>query len=107
MEYLFSSSNLYSVGGGLDPAVVVPDTLVCYDVKQVHKPNFIGTLTWEFKVKGHGDTLYKTHYEWALVENTPENLQKLKALNDQQALVRRAIRERNRLSELIAKAPKE
>ena len=75
--YLFDSDSLYKVGGGLDPEPVQPMTLECYEVTHVGR-NFLGGQNIQFKIKDRGDTLYESSYAWALVLNTPENLEAVK-----------------------------
>jgi hypothetical protein len=92
MEFVFASDRLYPVdrtldtdkGGGI---LVERDTLICYDVMPVGSNNFMGASTWEFKVRGHGDVLYRTHYAWALVQNTPENIGHLRDVRAAQQTV--------------------
>ena len=86
MKYLFTSDRIYPVlksrsplpeglewheGGG---CLVIPDTLVCYDVEVAGTNNFMGADTWEFSVEGFDGLRFRTHYDWALVQNIPLNL---------------------------------
>ena len=71
MKYLYNYKYLYPVGAGQE--VVEELTLECYDIKPTN-PNFLGSSQLLFKVVGRGDQVFSTSYDWALVENTPENL---------------------------------
>ena len=107
MEYIFASNRLYPVDRELDTSVhggilVDKDVLICYEVEPVGSNNFMGASTWQFKVRGHGDVLYKTHYDWALVENTPENVVRLKALRDTRRRIEEIEREAKRQFKLVA-----
>lgn len=48
-------------------------TFRCTTVVAVGNDNFMGANTWDFQIEGRGDKWYGTHYNWALVEDTPEN----------------------------------
>lgn len=106
MEYIFSSYRLYPVdraletdpGGGI---LVEPDTLVCYDVKAIGNNNFMGASTWHFKVHGHGDVVYKTHYAWALMLNTPENVARNAEFRAAQSRAEQARLAARRLGKLV------
>lgn len=106
MEYLFASDRLYPVdrsgddiGGGF---LVERDTLVCYDVKDVGNGNFMGASTWEFSVQGR-EGRFRTHYDWALVENTPENIRNLQAMRSAQNTVEDWQRRVSRLAKHVVK----
>lgn len=78
--YLFNSDLLFSdertrvlAGEIPDQAKVVPLTLRCINVSYSGTQNFMGSNTWRFQVDGHGENWYRTHYHWALIEDTPEN----------------------------------
>jgi len=71
VKYLYNYQYLYPVGKGQEDVKEL--TLECYDIKPAN-PNLIGGSQWSFKVVGRGDQLFHTSYDWALVENTPENL---------------------------------
>ena len=84
MKYIFASDRLYPVDRELDTDPhggirVEPDTLICYDVEGVGNNNLMGADTWQFKVEGKGDTLFRTHYAWALVQLTEINVANHKA----------------------------
>lgn len=64
--------------------LVEPDTLVCYDVVQNTDEDDKPTRGWTFSVQGHEGIRYKTFYEWSLVPNNPENLERLKAFRNAQ-----------------------
>jgi len=106
MEYIFASDRIYPVDRSLDThkhggILVERDTLICYDVVGIGSNNFMGASTWQFKVHGHGDTLYRTHYAWALVENTPENVERLKAAREAQRKVVAAQWEAKQVANLV------
>jgi len=71
MKYLYNYQYLYPVGKGQEDVKEL--TLECYDIEPTNR-NIIGGSQWEFKVVGRGDQMFRTSYDWALVENTPENL---------------------------------
>lgn len=60
----------YEEGGGYR---CQQNTLIAYDVQCAGRNNIMDANTWTFKIKGHGDTVYKTHYAWSLVANTEAN----------------------------------
>ncbi len=72
MKYLYNYKYLYPVGAEQEDVVEL--TLECYDIRPMDRRNLVGAAQWEFKVVGRGDQLFRTSYDWALVENTPENL---------------------------------
>lgn len=105
MEYLFASDRLYPVycpqtEGSHDPILVCPDSLICYDVKPIGNNNFMGASTWEFSVRGRTGR-YRTHYAWALVQNTPENLLNLQRMRIAQREVEAARNKVKRLSKQV------
>jgi hypothetical protein len=107
MKYLFASDRLYPVDRELDTHPhggigVEKDTLICYDVEAVGNNNLMGADTWQFKVEGKGDTLFRTHYAWALVENTPLNLGRLATLRRAQHAAEAARREAARVASFVA-----
>ena len=122
--YIFSSDRLYpkSIKKSHPNAVlpgkltwhehggclVVPDVLQCYDVEYDGEENFMNATTWTFKIVGYGDTIFETHYEWALVRDTPENRTALKAWREAQATVEREKRKAHALFKCIqnVKTPK-
>ncbi len=94
--YLFDSSQLYfrrprtqsqNTGSNghecaSDFLVVTPGELVAYDVEPAGNRNIVSADSWDFKIQGHDpDVIYRTHYTWALVLNTPDNVERLKARN--------------------------
>lgn len=94
MEYIFASDRLYPVDRSLatDPGggtLVIPDTLICYDVVDVGTGNFMGASTWEFSVRGR-EGRFRTHYAWALVKDTPENVVCLREMRAAQACAEEA-----------------
>ena len=105
MEYLFASDRLYPVDRSLDThehggILVEKDTLVCYDVTPVGDNNFMGASTWEFSVRGR-DGRFRTHYGWALVENTPENIGNLQVMRSAQHTVQDWQRRVSRLAKHV------
>jgi len=70
-DYLFDSDLLYTPNS-LTPEKVERLTLECYDV-HYSGTNMVGTSNIRFKIRGRGDTIYQTSYNWALLLNTPEN----------------------------------
>lgn len=72
MKYLYNYKYLYPIG--LDQENVKELTLECYDIQPAGRDNIVGKSRWEFKVVGRGDQIFRTSYDWSLVENTPENL---------------------------------
>jgi hypothetical protein len=71
VKYLYNYKYLYPAG---QPQEDVKElTLECYDIQPIN-PNLIGGSQWKFKVVGRGDQKFITSYNWALVEDTPENL---------------------------------
>lgn len=75
--YLFNSDKLYPLDSLLHAEEdVVPLTLEAYDVeKSGSNPFDARSPMFKFKIKGRGDTVFETAYGWALVLNTPENVQ--------------------------------
>jgi hypothetical protein len=75
VKYLFNSNLLYPKHSLAyeDTLEVEPLTLEATNIRPSSR-SFIGSPQWEFQIVGHGDTVYLTSYDWALVENTPENL---------------------------------
>lgn len=73
--YLFCGPHLFPVNGTFKDPVEEPTpmTLKCVNVKPTGDNNFMNASTWEFQIEGRGDQWYRTHYYWALVEDTPEN----------------------------------
>jgi hypothetical protein len=71
VRYLYNYQYLYPVGKEQEDVKEL--TLECYDI-QPARANMIGGRQWTFKIVGRGDQLFLTSYDWALVENTPENL---------------------------------
>jgi hypothetical protein len=74
------------------------DTLIAYDVK--HRNS-----CWTFKVEGHGDTVYHTHYASSLAEYTPENLAHLRSYRSARVVLDEAKKTCERRLALIRKAP--
>lgn len=72
MKYLYNYKYLYPIG--LAQEDVEELTLECYDIQPMGRRNIVGGSQWEFKVMGRGDQVFRTSYDWALVENTPENV---------------------------------
>jgi|ERR1700682_4424612 len=72
MKYLYNCKYLYPVGKEQEDVKEL--TLECYDIQADARPNIVGTTSWEFKIVGRGNQVFRTSYEWALVVNTPENL---------------------------------
>lgn len=105
MEYLFADDTLYS--HGMMHQTVEPDTLVCYDVRYDKGGLRAGSEFWTFKIKGRGDTVYFTTYDWALVVHTPENVLVLQKYRTADMLAAEAVQERNKLFAQLVKAPKE
>lgn len=123
--YLFSSDRLYphsvkkshpnavlpgkltwDEGGGCR---VIPDVLQCYDIKTDDQhENFLNATAWTFKIVGYGDTVFITHYAWALVRDTPENRKALLAWRDAQDVAEREQRKASALFKCIqnVKTPK-
>lgn len=94
--YLFDSNQLYfrrprtqsqTTGSNghecaSDFLMVAPGELVAYDVEPAGNRNIVSADAWDFKIQGHSpDVIYRTHYTWALVLNTPDNVERLKARN--------------------------
>jgi hypothetical protein len=69
VKYLYNYKHLYPVGEGQEDVKEL--TLECYDIEPANR-NLIGGSQWEFKVVGRGDQLFRTSYDWALVEDTAE-----------------------------------
>lgn len=65
--FLFNSDQLYRVGSVFDPIKVKSLTLECYDV-EYHEYEYL------FSVVGM-EGRYATSYDWALVLNTPVNVE--------------------------------
>jgi hypothetical protein len=82
IKYLYAHTKLFPNEGkiwpepGELPASIDVEslTLECINVKPVGCTNFMGADTWNFQVVGHGDRWYHTHYDWSIVEDTPENI---------------------------------
>jgi hypothetical protein len=86
MEYIFTSDRIYPKrlqhGSPLPQGLtwhehggclVESGTLICYDVEPAGNNNIMRANTWTFKVRGFGDMVFQTHYDWALSENTVQN----------------------------------
>lgn len=81
-KYLYAHTQLFPNGGKIWPELgelpssidVEALTIECINVTPVGCNNFMGASTWEFQVVGHGDLWYHTHYDWSIIENTPENV---------------------------------
>jgi hypothetical protein len=81
-RYIYNDCHLFPNEGKMFPEAgelpssidVDPMTLECINVKPAGNNNFMNADTWYFQIVGHGDRWYHTHYDWALVENTPENV---------------------------------
>lgn len=105
MEYLFASDRLYPVDRSLDThphggIQVEKDTLVCYDVEPKGNGNFMSADTWEFSVRGM-EGRFRTHYGWALVQNTPENVGRLQVMRSAQNTAEEWRRRVKRLSHTV------
>jgi hypothetical protein len=101
-EYLFNSDRIYPrlPSGGPAPGnllwhkyggcIVKSGSLICYDVVQVIENNLVGGNTWDFKVRGYEGITFRTNYDWALVENTGENIALLRNWREARKDVERA-----------------
>ena len=113
-EYIFASDRIYPIGvhkpSNVPPPIglvrhhhggcmVEKDTLVCYDVKQT------GKLSWSFKVRGFDGAVFETHYQWALVENTPANIEGLRRWRAQQLVTEQSQAAANKLHDRLVLAP--
>lgn len=71
-----------------------PMTLRCINVTPKGNNNFMGASRWDFQIEGRGDRWYHTYYEWALVEDTPENIEldaRITRMREQQEILQRQI----------------
>jgi hypothetical protein len=105
MEYIFTSDRLYPVDRSLDTdpgggIMVDRDTLICYDVVDVG----VSAAVWEFSVHGK-EGRFRTHYDWSLVENTPENVARLKTWRWAIAFADEATRNAANLFRSVSKVP--
>lgn len=78
--YRFDSDKMYPRDvSGFQPIDVVPLQVKCHNVKP-GRTDLVGNGTWEFQVVGK-DEWYVTSYAWALILDTPENLELVRLRN--------------------------
>jgi hypothetical protein len=74
--YLYNYDKLYykqPINPSFGHRKVESMTLRCHNVTKVGG-NFVGGTTYDFQLVGGDGTWFRTNYDWALVEDTPENL---------------------------------